>query len=496
MEQALEKDIETGLGHSAIDQVGKIEQNDLEPIALKHRHGSPKDLYGMWIGSNTNYVVMLNGVLMITLGLSFKQAIWAILIGNLLGCAVLGMASIMGPRTGTAGIATSRAPFGHLGALLPTFISTLSVLGWFSINSVVATMGLQELFKLAGAPDTQWLMWICLAIVLVGEITLAIYGHATIIKAEQWLAIVLAIMFIGLFCFMVPNMDWNFASTIVEGDGVTSWGTWLLAMGIIFSYPISWTNFASDYSRYFHPDVSWKKVALYAGGGQFTALMLTEFVGIALGVVMMSTLGSLPDDPVSMLPQLLPSWFFAIFMIAVIFGCVATNVPNGYTAGLSLLALRIPLKRVQGVLVIGAFTLIFRILTLLYGQFFGLYEQWLIYIIIWTCPWITIVLADYFMRGANYNTVELMNWGKGEYWYKSGVFWPALISFIIGMGVSLIFTNSALYASPLMMNTFGGADLSYFAGILVTLVIYYFWAKNDPAYARARALGKSIYLED
>ncbi len=496
MGQVLEKDTETHLGHSAIDQVGKIEQNDLEPIALKHRHGSPKDLFGMWIGSNTNYVVMLNGVLMITLGLSFTQAIWAILIGNIMGCAVLGMASIMGPRTGTAGIATSRASFGQLGALLPTFISTLSVLGWFSINSVVATMGLQELFKMAGAPDTQWLMWICLAIVLVGEITLAIYGHATIIKAEQWLAVILAIMFVGLFFFMVPNMDWHFASTIVEGDGVTSWGTWLLAMGIIFSYPISWTNFASDYSRYFHPDVSWKKVALYAGGGQFTALVLTEFVGIVLGVVMISSLGSLPSDPVSMLPQLLPSWFFAIFMIAVIFGCVATNVPNGYTAGLSLLALRIPLTRVQGVLVIGAFTLIFRIVTLLYGQFFGLYQQWLVYILIWTCPWITIVLADYFMRRGNYNTVDLMKWGEGDYWYNGGVFWPALISFVAGMGISLVFTNSALYASPLMINTFGGADLSYFVGILLTLLIYYFWTRNHPTYSKARAMGKSIYLED
>lgn len=490
MEEAIKKD------YSMIDQVGKVEQNDLEPIALKYRHGKPRDLYGMWIGSNTNYVVMLNGVLMITLGLSFKQAIWAILIGNILGCAVLGMASIMGPRTGTAGIATSRTSFGHLGALLPTFISTLSVLGWFSINSVVATMGLQELFKMAGAPDTQWLMWLCLAIVLVGEITLAIYGHATIIKAEQWLAIVLAIMFVGLFFFVTPHMDWNFASTVVEGPGVTSWGTWLLAMGIIFSYPISWTNFASDYSRYFEPNVSWKKVALFAGGGQFTALLLTEFIGIVLGVVMMSSLGAMPDDPVSFLPQLLPSWFFAIFMIAVIFGCVATNVPNGYTAGLSLLALRIPLKRVQGVLVIGLFTLIFRIITLLYGQFFSLYEEWLIYIIIWTCPWITIVLVDYFLRGGNYNSIEIMKWGEGEYWYNGGVFWPGVITFILGMGVSLAFTNSALYASPLMVNSFGGADLSYFAGILVSLVIFYLWAKNHPTYSNARSMGKSVFPED
>lgn len=491
-----ERDMTPNLEHSAIDVAGQIEQNDLEPITLKHRHGTPKDLYGMWIGSNTNYVVMLNGVLMVGLGLGFTQAIWAIIIGNLLGCTVLGMSSVMGPRTGTAGIVTTRTSFGHLGALIPTFISTISVLGWFSINSVVATMGLQELLKLAGAPDAQWVMWICLAVVLVGEITLAIYGHATILKVESWIAVVLAVMFVILFLFMLPNMDWNFASTIVEEPGVTTWGTWLLAMGIIFSYPISWTNFASDYSRYFHPDVDWKKVALYAGGGQFSALILTEFVGICVGIVALTTLGALADDPVSQLPQLLPTWYFAIFMFAVIFGCVATNVPNGYTAGLSLLALRLPLSRVQGVLVIGAATLVFRIITLLYGQFFTLYEEWLIYIIVWTCPWITIVLTDYFLRDRNYNSVEIMKYGEGEYWYGSGIFWPGLVAFILAMAFSLLFTNSNLYVSPLMTNYFGGADLSYFAGMFSAWFIFYFGAKNHDTYKRAREMGHSIFPED
>ncbi|KIX13062.1 purine-cytosine permease family protein [Dethiosulfatarculus sandiegensis] len=480
---------------SQIDQVGKIEENDLEPIALKHRHGSPKDLFGMWIGANTNYVVMLNGVLMITLGLSFSQAIWAILIGNLLGCTMLGLSSIFGPRTGTAGIATSRAPFGHLGALIPTFISTISVLGWFSINSVVATRGLEELFHLVGLPQDMWVMWVCLGLVLFGEILLAIYGHATIIKAEQWIAVVLGIMFIGLFLFVLPNVNWSHATTVVEADGVTGWGTWLLAMGIIFSYPISWTNFASDYSRYFHPDVSWKKVAFYAGAGQCTALIVTEFIGICLGVALVSHVGEMPDDPVNILPKLLPTWFFAIFMIALVLGCVATNVPNGYTAGLSLLALRLPLKRVQGVLVIGAATLLFRIATLLYGDFFTLYEEWLIYIIIWTCPWVSILLVDYHLRDANYDARELTVWGKGEYWYGTGIFWPAMVSFIAGMAVSLLFTNSSLYASPFMLEYFGGADLSYFAGIGVSAGMYYLWARNNPMYKRAKELGKSVFPE-
>lgn len=484
-------------GQSEIDKVGQIEQNDLIPIALKHRHGHPKDLYAMWIGSNTNYVVMLTGSLLIGLGLGFWPAVFAVILGNLLGCSVLGMSSIMGPRTGSSGILTSRTSFGQLGSYLPILISTISVLGWFSINSVVSTMGLQEILVKTGIPDSLTLMWICLFIVLAGEIILAIYGHATILKAEMWLAFLLGAVFIIFFFFLLPHMDWSYTGSLVEGNGVTKWGTWLLGMGLVFSYPLSWTNFASDYSRYFEPDVDSKKVAFYAGAGQFTALTLTEFIGIIFGVVATITLGGIGDDPVSQVPQLLPTWFFFFFMLAVVIGSMATNVPNGYTAGLSLLALRLPITRVQGVLIIAVFTLIFRIVTLLYGQFFTLYEDWLSYIIFWTCPWITVVLVDFWLRKGNYNTIDLMKWGKGgTYWYSGGVMWAGVISFVAGISSAFLFMNSALHVSNITTKYLGGADLSYFISILVAGLLFYLLARNHPTYEKARNMGHSIFPEN
>jgi nucleobase:cation symporter-1, NCS1 family len=478
---------------SEIDQVGKIEKNDLEPILLKYRHGTPRSLFGMWIGANTNYVVMLNGVLLIMLGLSFWQAIAAVVVGNLMGCAVLGLSSIMGPRTGTAGIVTSRTSFGQLGAYLPTIVSAVSVLGWFSINSVVATDGLNELLKLAGAPDSKIILFIALLFILAMEIIVAIYGHATILKLEAWIAIVLGILFLIMFILVIPKMDWSFASTIENGPGVTGWGMWLLGMGIMFSYPISWTNFASDYSRYLAPDTSPKKIALFAGGGQFVALVLTEFVGICVGIASMTALGEIGGTPGALVENLVPTWFFVFFMLAVIFGCVATNVPNGYTAGLHLLALRLPLKRVAAVLVIAVITLLFRVGTLLYGEFYSLYQTWLIYIIVWTCPWIAIVLADYYMRRKNYNAVDLMKWKDNEYWYNGGVFWPGIIAFVVGCAGSILFTNSTLYASPLMTNYFGGADLSYFLGIIIALAIFIPLSMRAKTYSRAREMKGSIF---
>ena len=151
----------------AADKPWSIEQHAIEPIPSADRHGSPAELFRLWIAANMNYVVLLTGALAVTQGLSFWGSMSAILIGNILGCTVVGLSSIMGPKTGSAAIITSRPSFGQLGAVLPIIVSTLSAIGWFSINSVIATQSLIEVFKLIGLPGSPTFGWLALLIVLV-----------------------------------------------------------------------------------------------------------------------------------------------------------------------------------------------------------------------------------------------------------------------------------------------------------------------------------------
>lgn len=455
------------------DKVWSIERHAVEPIPLADRHGSPAELFRMWVGANINYVVLLTGALAVTQGLSFWGSISAIIVGNALGCVVVGLTSIMGPKTGTAGIIASRTSFGQLGAILPTFISTLSALGWFSIQSVVATQSLAQFFTLIGIPDSPALSWIAMFVVLTAETLVAIYGHATIIAAEKWMSLALVVMFLGLLAFVLPAIDWA-PALIGRKPGEVHFGTWLVVMGLIFSYPISWTNFASDYSRYLPKETSWRAIARSAGGGQFVSLVFGEIIGVLFALAV----GGELSDPVSDLPKLLPAWYNAPFLLAVILGAVAANVPNGYTAGLGLLALRLPMKRVTSLLVIAAATLVFRVATLLSGSSFSLYEQFLEYILVWTCPWAAIVIVDYFVRQGEYDGTDLMRWGSGRYWYKAGIFWPGLAAFAIGLAASFLFANSDLYASPLMTGLFGGADLSFEAGLLVSGAVYWLLVRS------------------
>lgn len=456
----------------AADRVWSIEQHAIEPIPASDRHGTPMELFKMWIGANINYVVVVTGSLVYAAGLDIWQSLTAILVGNLIGCTVLGLSSIMGPRTGSAGIVTSRTSFGQAGAILPMAISLVSALSWFSIQSVVATQGLEELFRLGGMSGPI-LVWVALAIVLAAEILLAVFGHATIIAAEKWIAGVLAVLFAGLAVFAVRHVS---SSALALGPPHhASFAIWLVAVGIVFAYPIGWANFAADYSRYFPAAVGWKKIALCAGGGQFVALVFCQIIGVFFAIAVHGALGG---EPVSELRALLPTWFMVPFLLAIILGGIAANVPNGYTAALGMLALRIPITRLTSLAVIALFTLGVRIVTVYYGHFYEVYETFLGYLVFWTTPWAAIVIVDYFIRHGTYNTYDLMRWGAGEYWYSRGISWAGVVAFTLGLAASVALSNSPTFASPLSTRYLGGADLSGEAGLLVPAALYYLLARR------------------
>ena len=453
------------------DKPWSIEQHAIEPIPNADRHGSPAELFRLWVGANVNYVVLITGSLAIVQGLSLFESITAILIGNLLGCTTVGFASIMGPKTGTAGIVTTRTSFGQLGAFLPIFISTLAAIGWFSINSVIATESLFNLFGMIGLPHNTFVSGAALVLVLIAEILIAIYGHATIIAAEKYGAVVLVLLFLVFALLVTPQIDF---AAVAAAHKPAKFATWLLVTGLMFSYPLSWTNFASDYSRYLPASTSWRSIAFSAAAGQFVSLVFCEVIGVLFAMA----LGGALTDPVADLPKVLPAWYLPPFLLAIIVGSIAANVPNGYTAGLGLLAMRLPMGRVTSMLLIAVLTLAFRIFTLLYGHAIDLYEQWLGYILIWTGPWISIVVLDYFMRGGDYSRRDLMIWGGGRYWYSGGVLWAGVSAFVLGLGASLLFSNSDLFASPLMTKFLGGTDLSFEAGMLVSGALYYLLANH------------------
>jgi nucleobase:cation symporter-1, NCS1 family len=421
----------------------------------------------MWIGANINYVSVVTGSLAYAETRNVWQCLVTLVIGNLLGGTVVGLCSIMGPRTGSAGIIASRSSFGQLGAFLPMAISFISALSWFSIQSLLATQSLDTLLRMLGL-TSHWVMWLSLIVVLTAEIVVAAFGHATILAAERWIAVVLAALFAAAALFLIPQLPYAAFSTGTAGSA--TFAHWWVALGVVFALPLGWANFASDYSRYLPEDMSWRRIALLSGGGQFMSLMFCEIIGALFALALHGTLG---NDPFSQLHEFLPAWFMGPFLVAIVLGGIAANVPNGYTAALGILAMRVPITRIRSLAIIAVFTLLVRIASVYYSQFYDLYQQFLGYMVFWTAPWAAIVITDFFLRRGRYDINALVAWRSGEYWFASGFGWAGIAAFLAGVAASVAFSYSDTFPSPIARRLFNGADLSSEFGILLPILIYY-----------------------
>ena len=281
---------------------------------------------------------------------------------------------------------------------------------------------------------------------------IAIYGYATVMAMERVVAVIVSVLITGLLVFVLPQVNWAHPAA-AEMAGSTTIGTWLLALAAMFAGPLSWANYASDYSRYLPETTNWKKVALYSGLGMGIANLLGCFIGALLATLVDMS------DPLGNVPQILPAWYAVVFLVAVLIGAIANNVLNLYTAGLGLLALRVRAPRWVAVLIIGLIASVLTYIAIFGYNFMDLYAQWLILISDFLSPWVAILLVDYWLRRGRSDVGALHTWGSGVYWFRNGINWPVLGIYLLGIVASLAFSNSR--CGPVRwLSTIWGARIS------------------------------------
>ena len=126
-------------------RVVAVEPGGVEVIPPTERHGQPLQLLWTWASPNMEFATVAVGLLgVLAFGLTFWQAVAAILIGTALGSVSQGVLSTWGPRDGLAQMVLSRTGFGFLGNVLPAGLNALTAgIGWFAVNSVSGAFALQ-----------------------------------------------------------------------------------------------------------------------------------------------------------------------------------------------------------------------------------------------------------------------------------------------------------------------------------------------------------------
>ncbi|HYS37630.1 MAG TPA: cytosine permease [Pseudonocardiaceae bacterium] len=433
------------------DRIAAVEPGGVEFIPVGDRHGTPLQLMWTWTSPNLEFATIFVGILGVGIfGLSFWQAVLALLIGNLLGCLSHGVLSARGPRHGVPQMVLSRIGFGYWGNVLPAGLNAITAgIGWFAVNSV---SGAFALAALTGMPALLGLL-----IVVLAQVAVAFFGHNLVQAFEKYALVFLGIVFVITTIVLLSKTH----TTGLPGKPLP--GGFLITAGAAFGYAAGWNPYAADYTRYLPANVSAKMTGLWAGLGVFVSCMLLEIVGAAS----VAPLGITSGNPTAAFTGQLPGWLGDLTLLAIALGAVSANVLNIYSGAMSFLTLgiRLPLALRRALVAV-----VFGVIGFLLA-WSGLhdagqkYENFLLIIAYWIGPWLGVMFTDqYLRRGQRIDTLLYAKWNQN---------WAGPIAMLVGIAVSvLLFSNQTDFVGVIAKQVPGLGDITFLVGFVLSALLY------------------------
>lgn len=438
------------------EEIVQVEPIGIEHIKESERHGRVSSVFTLWFGANVELATLTTGVAAVSLfGLSFWQAAVGLIVGNVVGAAVLGLVSTYGPQLGVPQMVHSRAPFGFFGNFFPGTFNLVAGALWFAVNTVLGTFAVTFLFH------TSFLL--ALIIMAAIQILIAVYGYNMIHAVERWMVGLLTLVFIGVSIFAFTHAHYALPfSTAVLGKYTGITGGIIEAVGLAWSYLLGWTVFGSDYTRYLPRATKARSVFGNAASANFIAALWLELVGVALATIFPKAASG--TNPVGLIAGIQPHWLVDITLVAVMLGTITANVLNIYSGSLSALVINAPVKRWMAALAVGVVGAV--IAYMAHKAYYVDFENFLFLLGYWIAPWAAVVLVDYFLINQReypasifYNPRRIVNRG----------FWAWIIAII----VSVPFFNQTLYVGPIASHYGHLGDISYYVSFVVAGLIYW-----------------------
>jgi NCS1 family nucleobase:cation symporter-1 len=279
---------------------GYAENPDLMPMARS------KQKYGTWtwmlmmFSMNTCIPMFFLGPIGQGMGLSFWQALWGSLVGNLAAVIVMWLNGVVGVRHGIGYAVQLRDSFGFRGGHVPVILRGLAGLMWFGIEAWAGSLAITMIIvKLTGVSSdlvtATAIRYIIIALVVyLGSFVLVmLFGLQGIGQMANWAGPIMLVYFIWLVVWLLTRAE--FQPNIPK-----LWTSNVRYLSLpFFAYLAVQTNWwatvalnISDISKGINPA---KKGAF--GTGLFVGIVLCQMLGTALGFTAATLTGTiLPQD--------------------------------------------------------------------------------------------------------------------------------------------------------------------------------------------------------
>ncbi|MDQ6648689.1 MAG: cytosine permease [Actinomycetota bacterium] len=200
--------------------------------------------------------------------LSIVAALVAVVVGSILGSAVLGLSAVPGAQTGAPAMVLLRGLFGLRGSYLPTVLNLLQCVGWATVEVVVIAESADRLTP----GHLRWL-FVLLAGALATGLALRPLGMVRVLRRYAvWVVLAAtAYLFVQVLRSPLPSLT------------AGSWQGFWPAADTVIAIAVSWAPLAADYSRH-------SRTGAAAFTGAFAGFATASVVYFALGVFALATI--------------------------------------------------------------------------------------------------------------------------------------------------------------------------------------------------------------
>ncbi|MFC9459479.1 purine-cytosine permease family protein [Streptomyces sp. NPDC056983] len=461
-----------------------VERRSIDVVPDAERHGTAFSQFTLWLGANLQITAVVTGALAVVFGGDVVWSLVGLVVGNLLGGAVMALHSAQGPRLGLPQMIQSRAQFGVRGAVVPLLLVILMYVGFFASGSVLAGQAVGELTHTG---DTTGIIVFALVTGVMATV-----GYRVIHALGRVASIVCAIAFVYLGIRLLDRVD---LSTLLH-DAHFDAPMFLLAISLSASWQLAFGPYVADYSRYLPRTTSAKSTFWWTLSGSAIGSQWS----MTFGVLVAATAGAkFLDNQVSYVVGLGGAGIIASFLYFVIaLGKLTINVLNTYGGFMSMVTSvsgfrgqKVLSQRARAVYI--ALIMVAGTAVALVGKdsFLSSFKDFLLFLLTFFTPWSAINLVDYYLISKERYDIPALSDPHGRYgaWR-----WDALTVYGIGLLVQLPFLATHFYTGPLV-EPLGGADISWIVGLVVPAVLYWAVARRNTAHIPERTLREPVAAE-
>ncbi len=441
---------------------------DLAPVPNSRRTWGTYNYASLWVAMSVCIPTYMLASGLIAGGMSWKQAIGTIFLGNVIVLIPMLLNAHAGTKYGIPFPVFVRASFGVRGANIPAVLRAIVACGWFGIQSWIGGQAIYSMLRILfpAAAANPYGQWICFFLFWLLNMFVVWRGIETI----KFLEGIGAPFMLGVGLLL---LWW-----ITRKAG---------GLGPVLSAPSKFTS-TGEFFHFFVPALTgmvgfWATVALnipdftrYAKSqraqivgqalGLPTAMTLYSFIGVAVTSASVVLFGQAIWDPVALLGRFQQPLIASIALVALLVATLNTNVAANVVSPSNDFSNLNPRRisfRTGGLItgVAGLFMMPWKLLTDFNSYIFG----WLVGYSGLLGPVAGVMITDYFLLRHTKLRVESLYQRGGAYEYRSGVNPRAMFSLATGVILALI--GLVVPALRWLYN------YSWFVGFAVAGAVYY-----------------------